>query len=532
MKPIRCAKTLLFSSILWFGTSGLRPANAQTAGPQGTAPVIDTQAAADLLKKLDQLVEQNTRLEQQNKELMDQIEAMRKLLAAPAGTPVATSPAATPSAVPAPAGEKNEISTTPTMEGTGEGEAPTKEDRLSTVEGPKGFGSYTPNFGFKVADTKYGDLNISIYTYARYLNQLDLAPTYTNYFGVTSAVQRRQDVQLNKVQIKFLGWLMDPKFRYFLYAWSSNPNQGQGAQVVLAGNLNYEFSKYFTLSGGIRSLPGTRSVEGNFPFWLGVDTRLIADEFFRPSYTDGIWAQGQVTDKTRYQVMVGNNLSILGVNAGQLPNNFSTVSSSFAWMPTTGEFGPGFGDFEDHKQVATRIAVHYTRSREDKQSQPNSEAFENTQIRLADGTIVFTPNIFGPGLTVTDVTYQMSSIDGGVKYHGFALEGEGFFRWLSDFRGAPGVPTIFNQGFQAQLSMMVTPKALQLYSGGSMIFGNPYGTPYDARIGTNFFPFHNKVVRWNTEALYLFKSPVGYYAVPFVVGGKGWVFHTNMEMAF
>jgi hypothetical protein len=36
------------------------------------------------------------------------------------------------------------------------------------------------------------------------------------------------------------------------------------------------------------SLPGTRSVEGNFPFWLGIDTRLIADEFFRPSYTSRI----------------------------------------------------------------------------------------------------------------------------------------------------------------------------------------------------------------------------------------------------
>ena len=65
---------------------------------------------------------------------------------------------------------------------------------------------------------------------------------------------------------------------------------GLGAQVVFAGNLSYTFNDYFTLSAGIMSLPGTRSVEGNFPFWLGVDTRLIADEFFRPSYTSGVWA--------------------------------------------------------------------------------------------------------------------------------------------------------------------------------------------------------------------------------------------------
>jgi len=137
-------------------------------------------------------------------------------------------------------------------------------------DAPKTWGVYTPNFGYKVANTELGDMSVSIYTYVRYLNQKNLAPTYTNYFGVTSTLQQRQDVQINKVQIKFLGWVLNPKLRYFLYAWSSNASQGQAAQVVLAGNLNFKFNDHFTLSGGIRSLPGTRSVEGQFPFWLGV----------------------------------------------------------------------------------------------------------------------------------------------------------------------------------------------------------------------------------------------------------------------
>ena len=52
---------------------------------------------------------------------------------------------------------------------------------------------------------------LSIYSYVRYLNQKNLAPTYTNYFGVTSTLQQRQDVQINKVQIKFLGWVLNPE---------------------------------------------------------------------------------------------------------------------------------------------------------------------------------------------------------------------------------------------------------------------------------------------------------------------------------
>src|SRR4029077_5977208 len=136
--------------------------------------------------------------------------------------------------------------------------------------------------------------------------------------------------------ISFLCCVMDPKFRYFLYAWTSNASQGLPAQVVLAGNLNYNFNKYISIGAGIRSLPGTRSVEGNFPFWLGVDTRLIADEFFRPSYTSGVWGWGQITDKLDYIVMLGNNLSTLGVSAAQLNKAFETLSGSIIGKPTTG----------------------------------------------------------------------------------------------------------------------------------------------------------------------------------------------------
>jgi len=400
-------------------------------------------------------------------------------------------------------------------------------------DAPKTWGAYTPNFGYKVANTELGDMSVSIYSYVRYLNQKNLAPTYTNYFGVTSTLQQRQDVQINKVQIKFLGWMLNPKLRYFLYAWTSNASQGLGAQVVLAGNLSYKFNNYFTLAGGIRSLPGTRSVEGNFPFWLGVDTRLITDEFFRPSYTSGIWASGDITKTLSYQAMVGNNLSTLGVSAAQIDNAFNTVSSMLQWEPTTGEFGIGFGDFENHQKLATRVAGHYTTSTETAQEQPGQDAFENTQIRLSDGSVIFTPNLFKPGTTVNTLRYQMVSLDGGFKYHGWAFEGEGFWRWLNDFTGpgTAGLPGRYDTGYQFQLSMMPIQKTLQLYSGGSHIFGQ-YGSPYDARIGTNWFPYKNRVLRWNTVALYLFRSPVGYTSVPFALGGKGWVFNTTVELAF
>ena len=505
---------------------------AQTTGPATIPENSPTLTTSPSEKRAPLSDAERAELLQLIKSLQERVEKLEAAQAATADAAAANVPVAS-TKPPATQPAENTVVPVPA-------EAPAKQDD----DGNKFDGHYTPNLGFKVVNTEYGDMNISIYTYVRYLNQLGLDENYVDAFGKTKNVQNRQDVQLQKLQIKFLGWILNPKLRYFLYAWTSNANQGLGAQVVLAGNLQYTFNKYLTLGGGIRSLPGTRSVEGNFPFWLNVDSRHIADEFMRPSYTSGIWATGELAKRLKYQFMVGNNISTLGVPASRLDNGFNTVSSALIWFPT-GDFeqgfsGQGWGDFEHHERFSTRLAVHFSRSNENKESQPDSEQFENTQLRLSDGTVIFTPDLFAPGVTIQDARYRMTTVDGGFKYRGFALEGEYFWRWLDNFKfittPAPEalaqLPTsLFDHAFQIQASAMVVPKTLQAYAGFSKVFGQ-YGQPRDFRAGANFFPFKNKVVRWNNEALYLYKSPVGYTSVPYPVGGRGWVFHSSMELAF
>jgi hypothetical protein len=222
----------------------------------------------------------------------------------------------------------------------------------------------------------------------------------------------------------------------------------------------------------------------------------------------------------------------LGVSAARLDNKFNTLSSALVWAPT-GEYGQGFGDFDDHSRLSSRFGLHFTRSDENRESQPNSDNFENTQLRLSDGSVIFTPDLFGPGITITDATYRMLDTDFGFKYRGLALEGEYYWRWLNNFKGenTAGVEPLFDHGFQLQASAMVVPKTLQFYLGASRINGQ-FGKPWDIRSGVNWFPWKNKVVRWNNEWLYLYKSPVGYSSVPFALGGKGSVFHSTLELAF
>src|SRR3954451_16702962 len=115
--------------------------------------------------------------------------------------------------------------------------------------------------------------------------------------------------------------------------------------------------------------------------------------------------------------MFATNLSILGVSASQLDNKFDTQSYSLQWLPSTGEFGlyGTFGDYDYHEKVATRVGVHYSHSLAEKQSQPGAEGIENTQIRLTDGSIISTPDLFDPGVTVPEVDYRMMSLDAGIK---------------------------------------------------------------------------------------------------------------------
>jgi len=400
---------------------------------------------------------------------------------------------------------------------------------------PAKWGGFEPGKGLILMRSDVGEVDLGLVSYLRYLNQHGLDKTYTDAFGRTSSVTPREDFQLAKVQITLRGWLFDPKFGYNAYVWTSQASQGLGAQVVVAGNINWTFNDALKVYFGIHSLPSTRSTNRTFPYWLRNDSRPIADEFFRGSYTQGIWAEGKITPKLEYRVMAANNLSALGVQARQLDAKINTYSGALTWMPTTGEFGPaaGFGDFEVHQKVATLFSAHYTRSTETPQSQPATDSIENTQLRLSDGTLLFANDAFNTPGRITDARYQMMALNGAAKYNGYALELEYYARWLDNFKVTGSVPVddLFDQGFSLQASAMVIPKTLQLYLSGSKIFGE-YGDPYDVAVGFNYFPFASRDLRVNVMGLYTDRSPVGYTAYPVPVGAKGFTFVSDFSLAF
>lgn len=394
---------------------------------------------------------------------------------------------------------------------------------------------FAPGVGYTVANTDLGTLEISLYSYVRYLNTTGTDDSFVDRFGQTLEVQQRNDVQVNKTFIYTKGWAFDPRLRYFFYVWASAPLLGTGLNTLVAGNLSYTFNEHVTAGAGVFGLPSTRSLTGQFPQWLRTDARLIADEFMRGSYTQGLFANGKITDKLNYMAGLGNNLNAFGVPSSRLDDRLDTLAVALRWMPTTGEFGPraNVGDFEEHERLATLFGIHYTESTEDKEAQPDRETGENTVIRLSDGTPAFSPNVFGPGVQLDKLDYRMLALNAGMKLRGYSVEGEVYYRKLDDFRSNSPVPIadIEDLGFQLMASMMLVPQSMQLYVNGSKIYGDERDS-WDAGVGLNWWPFRFRGLRVNSELMYVEDSPVGSSTLPYQVGSDGTIFMTNVELAF
>ena len=391
------------------------------------------------------------------------------------------------------------------------------------------WGEFDPGDGFLIGRSSAGELSISAYAMLRYMNQLPPEQTFTDHNGNEHPIDTRQDFFPHRVIVFLKGWVGVPKLVYTLILWTVNTTD----QDALFGVIGYQFHRKFSLYSGINGTPGTRSLQGSHPYWLGHD-RVMADEFFRPYFAFGTWAQGEITPGLWYNAFVGNNSSSLGIKAAQLDRDMSTGVSAF-WMPTTHEFGPrgAYGDWEMHDKVATRFGVSTTQSPEERFTDSATGATGNTTIKLADSLNVFDTGALAPAVTVQEVNYRILSFDAGVKYRGMFLQTEIYTRWLNGFvaDGPLPVDQILDKGFFVQGAFFPIPKKLEVYGATSQIFGDKdagFADSSEYIAGMNIYPADTRNHRLNLQVIDVNRSPVsstfGYY----VGGQKG----TTVSAAF
>src|SRR5215216_7088687 len=238
-------------------------------------------------------------------------------------------------------------------------------------------------------------------TQIRYLNTVNSDATFTDHLGVVREVHRRNDITVNRSMFILGGYMFSKKLQYSLTVWTS----AGAASIVVAGNIGWRFNKALTITGGYTGVPGSRSLVGTFPFFQPTD-RSMADNFFRPGFTQGIWANGEPVKGLNYLVFLGNGLNTLNITANKIDTGL-LFSGSTWWEPLGSYSEPGksrqmYDDYFASDKTRIRIGTSFTRSREDRFSDTDQSSPDNTSIYNSDGVLAFSTGAFAPGVTVQE----------------------------------------------------------------------------------------------------------------------------------
>jgi TolA-binding protein len=375
-------------------------------------------------------------------------------------------------------------------------------------------------------------LRLNAVTQFRYLNTLNSDNSFTDHLGVVRDVHNRNDLTVNRTMFMLNGYIYSKKLQYSLMVWTA----AGAASIIVTGSIGWQFNKHITLTGGYMGIPGSRSLTNTFPYFTSTD-RTMADNFFRPGFTQGVMASGEITKNLYYNAFIGNSLNTLSITANKIDTNLMGAGSVW-WEPLGGYSEPGrsvnmYDDYFAKKKVRIRLGSSFTISREDRFSNLDTSTPENTGVYNSDGVNAFQTGAFALGVTVQNATYKMWAIDGGFKYNGLAINGQYYLRTLSNFDADGPLPltSTFDHGYEISVGKFVVPRKLMVFGRGSGIFGqfkNPY--EYGAGLKWHFLPTERLWL--NLELMKVKGSAYSGAFSPYTSGMNGWVPMVQSVLAF
>jgi hypothetical protein len=263
----------------------------------------------------------------------------------------------------------------------------------------------------------------------------------------------------------------------------------------------------------------------------------MGDNFFRPGFTQGMWANGEPVKGLSYLVFLGNGLNTLNISANKIDTHL-LLSGSVWWEPLGPYSEPGksrqmYDDYFASSKSRIRLGTCLTRSREDRFSEIDQTSPDNTSIYNSDGVLAFSTGAFAPGVTVEEATYKMWAMDGGLKKSGFSANGQYYFRWVDDFEADGPLPlsSTFDHGFELSAGYFVLPKTLLPYARGSKVFGE-FADPYEYAGGLKWYPVRSE--RWwlTGEVMRVHGAPYSGAFTPYTAGMSGWMPMIQTVLAF
>lgn len=545
--------TLAFACLLGFARA--EGQGVAAAAPPGAATPASPGDVDERLRRLEglvgELVEQNQRLTQENRELSRAIRSLGLPPADPGVAPAQSAPAEAPTpppALPAPDDPPAPVASGERPGGSVPAAIPRDADSQifanlldsgavlspNRIESKGPIGRYDEGYVLVAPDEDGRPpfaLKFNLTTQFRYTGFARADESWVDSAGVVRPIRNQSNFELNRAWFTFSGFAFTPKLRYSASVFTTTTSN----KTLPLWLITYEFGKALSLSGGNFKVPGTREwIESN-RYVLGTD-RTMANTFFRPSISPGVWINGEPFDGLFYFAGVYNDFNAAALGPDRLNTNM-TYSGNLWWEPL-GAFGKGYSDQEIHETPVMRTggSLSFHRSFRELDLAQGQTNPENTILRLSDGTPLYQQGALAPGVMLTAADVLLLSYDLAFKYRGFSLSGEYYARWIGDMDAKGGaIPLrdrrLFDTGGFVQLSYALIPRRLELFARSSLVAG-PFGEGSEYGGGLNWYAFSNRNVRGTFEAKKINHSPADNALYGYFAGESGMLFQVQLMTDF
>ncbi len=350
---------------------------------------------------------------------------------------------------------------------------------------------------------------------------------WTDNGGTTRPVRSRNYFDTERARLYFKGTAFDPRLTYFLHL--DGDTDGREFVDFFDYWWAWKFSDALQVQLGKRKVAAVRN--WLLPAWdtLLVD-RPLANDFFRPSRTQGIWAVGQFGESGHYEAMVGNGYRTENTTISNQNNRFAFAGTQ--WWEPWGDFGTGYSDYECHRRAVIQFGHSFVYARQD--GLLNGEPLQEADfVRLTDGTVLDSEGALAPGVTVNEFNVTLYTIDLAMKYRGLSINAEIYNRWLQRLRGDGPLPLtkLYQSGYFVQGSYYLIPRTVYVAARVSRVNGL-FGDHYEYAGGVNWYVYGNRNLKLTFDVTSLDGSPLNNTASDILVGDDGTLFRTQFQAMF
>ncbi len=352
-------------------------------------------------------------------------------------------------------------------------------------------------------------------------------PTWTDNAGVIRDVRNRNAFDIERARLSFKGFALDDRLTYF-YQLDGDSD----------GRHTVDFFDYWwawQCNDNFRLQLGKRKVAASRHWLLGARRTRFADrpmatDFFRPDRTIGLWGLGRLGERGRYEIMVGN-----GYRTANLPNAETDDQFTYAvtqYFDPFGDFGGQVVDYDFSDTPLFRIGHSFVFSPTSSDQLANPLR-ETDFLRLSDGTRLNQVGALAPGVTVWDLDIYFYSVDMALKWRGWSVNSEVYFRWLKEIRADGPLPVddLSQTGFYIEGGTFIVPRILDVNFRYSEVDGL-FGRATEYAFGLNCYPLNRHTLKLTFDVTILDGSPLNNTASDILVGDDGVLFRTQFQAEF